>query len=218
MKNQSATQKREMKLKRIATASAAFLFFTAGIASAQNPIITNQFTADPSARLFDDKVYLYPSHDISVVEGKGRPGWFCMEDYHVFSSENLTEWTDRGAIISQKNVSWADPKAYSKWNPDSIERNGKYYFYFPAPCKDTLAFGRGFSIGVAISDKPYGLFIPQPQPIKGVHGIDPNPFIDKDGQAYLYWSARNIFVAKLKENMLGLDSEAQIIQIFPTKD
>lgn len=183
---------------------------------AQNPIITNQFTADPSARVFDGKVYLYPSHDIPPVEGKTRPDWFCMEDYHVFSSSNLTEWTDHGVILDQTQIPWANPTAYSLWAPDCIYRNGKYYFYFPAPHKDTTK-GRGFSIGVATSDNPYGPFTPEPEPIKGVRGIDPNVLIDKDGQAYLYWSARNIFVAKLKENMTELESEPLIIPNLPDK-
>jgi hypothetical protein len=183
---------------------------------AQNPIITNQFTADPAARVFEGRVYLYPSHDIPPAEGRGRAGWFCMEDYHVFSSVNLTDWTDHGVIVSQESVPWVRSKSYSLWAPDCIYKNGKYYFYFPAPAKDTI-FGRGFSIGVAISEKPYGPFTPQPEPIKGVHGIDPNLFIDKDGQAYLYWAARNIYVAKLKENMLELASEPQVIQGLPEK-
>ncbi|MGZ3854198.1 MAG: hypothetical protein ACXVBX_15490, partial [Flavisolibacter sp.] len=67
--------------------------------SAQNPIVRTQFSADPSARVFGDKVYLFPSHDILATEGKGRVGWFCMEDYHVFSSSNLADWTDHGVIV-----------------------------------------------------------------------------------------------------------------------
>ncbi|HVO73625.1 MAG TPA: family 43 glycosylhydrolase [Ignavibacteriaceae bacterium] len=183
---------------------------------AQNPFIHNQFTADPSARVFEGKVYLYPSHDIPAVEGKGRPGWFCMEDYHVFSSGNLTDWTDHGVIVNQDNVPWVNSKFYAMWAPDCIYRNGKYYFYFPAPAKDT-SLGRGFFIGVAVSNNPYGPFVPQPEPIKGVRGIDPNLFIDKDGQAYLFWAARNIFAAKLKENMLELASEPIVIPNLPGK-
>ena len=187
-----------------------------GTVFSQNPVITDQFTADPSARVFEGRVYLYPSHDILAGEGRGRVGWFCMEDYHVFSSENLVDWTDHGVIVSQDKVPWANPKAYSLWAPDAIYRNGKYFFYFPAPARDTT-LGRGFSIGVAVSDKPYGPFTPQPEPIKKVRGIDPNPFIDKDGQAYLYWAARNIFVAKLKDNMLDLAGEPQVIEGLPEK-
>jgi len=197
-----------------------FLFAALGFISvdiqAQNPIILDQFTADPAARVFDGKVYLYPSHDILAVEGKGRPGWFCMEDYHVFSSENLCDWTDHGVIVSQDKVPWVNANFYALWAPDCIRRNGKYYFYFPAPPADTT-LGRGFFIGVAVSDKPDGPFIPQPGPMLKARGIDPNPFIDKDGQAYLYWAARNFYVAKLKENMLELASEPQVVQGLPEK-
>lgn len=187
--------------------------FTTG-AFAQNPIIRDQFTADPSARIFGEKVYLYPSHDIPTAPGKGRPNWFCMEDYHVFSSSNLTDWTDHGVIVSQHSVKWADSTAYSMWAPDCIYRNGKYYFYFPTMAKDTT-LGKGFSTGVAVSDHPDGPFVPEPEPMKNVRGIDPNPFIDKDGQAYLYWAMGKIYVAKLKDNMLELDSEPQEIENLP---
>jgi hypothetical protein len=193
-----------------------FMFFFSSYSLAQNPIITNQFTADPSARVFEGRVYLYPSHDILAKEGRGRVGWFCMEDYHVFSSGNLTDWTDHGVIVSQDNVPWVNSKLYAMWAPDCIYRNGKYYFYFPAPAKDTT-YGRGFFIGVAVSDYPYGPFTPQPEPVKNVRGIDPDLFIDKDGQAYLYWAARNIYAAKLNDDMLELASEPKMIEGLPEK-
>jgi hypothetical protein len=183
---------------------------------AQNPIIRDQFSADPTARVFNGEVYLYPSHDIPTPpQSTGRKDWFCMEDYHVFSSTNLTAWTDHGVIVNQTAVPWANSKAYSMWAPDCIRKNGKYYFYFPA-APDT-AYGRGFAIGVAVADNPAGPFIPQPKPIKNVHGIDPNVFVDKDGQAYLYWSGRGFSVAKLNENMTELESEPQIIANLPEK-
>ena len=184
--------------------------------TAQNPIIHNQFTADPSARVFGDSVYLYPSHDILPPEGEGRAGWFNMADYHVFSSANLTNWTDHGVIVSQNKVKWVDSTSYSMWAPDCIYRNGKYYFYFPSRTADTTK-GKGFAIGVAIADKPYGPFTPQTEPIQNVHGIDPNPFIDNDGQAYLYWASREIFVAKLKDNMIELASDPMVIDNLPQK-
>ena len=193
------------------------LFFGNSI-NAQNPIVRDQFSADPSGRVFNGKVYVFPSHDILAVEGKGRPGWFCMEDYHVFSSENLTDWTDHGVIVSQYSVPWVDSTSYSMWAPDCIGRNGKFYFYFPANKKRTDPNARpGFGIGVAVADNPEGPYTPQENPIEGVFGIDPNVFIDKDGQAYIYWSIGNIYVAKLKENMLELDSEPQVIANLPEK-
>jgi len=184
-------------------------------AFAQNPIIRDQFSADPSARVFNGMVYLYPSHDILAHGGRGRPGWFCMEDYHLFSSSNLTDWTDHGVIVSQNKVNWVDSTTFSMWAPDCIARNGKYYFYFPANVK--ASSGRGFGIGVAIADNPAGPYTPQPEPIINVRGIDPCPFIDKDGQAYIYYSLNKIFAAKLKDNMLELASEPEVIGDLPTK-
>ena len=173
------------------------LCLAASAAQAQNPIIRDQFTADPTARVFNNKVYLYPSHDIVPPAGQ-RQDWFCMEDYHVFSSENLTDWTDHGVIVTQNKVPWVRPDSYSMWAPDCIERNGKYYFYFPSAPKD----GRGFGVGVAIADRPEGPFICEPEPIKGINGIDPCVLQASDGNAYIFWGAGRC--AKLKPNMKEL--------------
>ena len=178
---------------------------------AQNPLIRDQYTADPTARVFNNKLYVYPSHDIMCTEDKGEPGWFCMEDYHVFSSKDLTIWKDHGEILHQKDVPWAYDEGYSMWAPDCVEKDGKYYFYFPTKHKDT----EGFTIGVAVGNHPEGPFTPQKKPIADVNGIDPNVFIDHDGQAYIYWSGRDIWVAKLKPNMLELASEPSIIANLP---
>ena len=176
--------------------------------TAQNPIVRDQFTADPTARVFNNKVYLYASHDITPPASQ-RQDWFCMEDYHVFSSENLTEWTDHGMIISQKDVPWGNPEGYSMWAPDCVEKNGKYYFYFPNAPKS----GRGFAIGVATADNPEGPFRLESEPIKGVSGIDPCVLVDTDGQAYIYWSGMGIRGAKLKSNMKELEGELQEVRI-----
>lgn len=95
---------------------ATFLCLMAGRAQAQNPIIRDQFSADPTARVFDGKIYLYPSHDIpSPIERLKE--WFCMADYHVFSSDDLAHWEDHGVIVSQERIPWARPDAYSMWAP-----------------------------------------------------------------------------------------------------
>ena len=131
-----------------------------------------------------------------------------MEDYHVFSSDNLTDWTDHGVIITQNKVPWVKPDSYSMWAPDCIERNGKYYFYFPSAPND----GRGFGIGVAIADSPEGPFIPEPENIKGISGIDPCVLQASDGNAYIFWGAGRC--AKLKPNMKELadDTPTEIVK------
>lgn len=175
---------------------------------AQNPIIRDQYAADPTARVFNNKVYLYPSHDIIPPAGQ-RPDWFCMADYHVFSSSNLTDWTDHGVIVSQELVPWGKKDGYSMWAPDCVEKNGKYYFYFPNAPKS----GRGFAIGVATADSPIGPFKLETEPIKGISGIDPCVLVDTDGQAYIYWSGMGIRGAKLKGNMKELDGELKEVKM-----
>ncbi len=178
---------------------------------AQNPIIRDQFTADPTARVFEGRVYMYPSHDIYPPESQ-RQDWFNMADYHVFSSDNLVDWVDHGKIVDQATVPWVNGAGYSMWAPDCIEKDGKYYFYFPAPFDPRL--GRGNAIGVAISDTPYGPFVPEPMPIEGVGGIDPGLFIDPaDGKAYITWAGGGLRIAKLKDNMTELDGEPQVVEL-----
>ena len=179
---------------------------------AQNPIIRDQFTADPTARVFNGKMYLYPSHDIpSPIERLKT--WFCMEDYHVFSSENLTEWTDHGVIVTQNRVPWVERDSYAMWAPECVEKDGRYYFYFPAQPKGVK---KGFGVGVAVAEHPEGPFIPMFKPIEGIHGIDPTVLVDKDGQSYIYWPEKGqMVVAKLKDNMMELATEPQPILGLP---
>lgn len=184
------------------------LFAVPIIATAQNPIISNQFTADPTARVFNGKVYLYPSHDIVPPEG-ARKDWFCMEDYHVFSSSDLMEWHDHGIIATQHDVPWVNTKSFSMWAPDCVEKNGKYYFYLPAVPQD----GRGFRIGVGTSDSPTGPFLFEDKPIEGIMGIDPCVLNDDDGQSYIYWGG--VSGAQLNADMKSLASKATRMEGLP---
>jgi arabinoxylan arabinofuranohydrolase len=107
---------------------------------AQNPFITHMYTADPSARVFNDTLYVYPSHDEDTATR------FSMKDWHVFSTTDMKNWTDHGVALSLNDLSWAHSEA---WAPDCAKRNGKYYFYYPVEASE---------IGVAVGDKPYGPF------------------------------------------------------------
>jgi len=177
-------------------------------AKAQNPVIRNQFSADPTARVFNGKVYLYPSHDIVAPKDKNlKKDWFCMEDYHVFSTANLTNWTDHGVIVSQTKVPWLTKTNYDMWAPDCVYKNGKYYFYFPV----------GGKIGVATASKPEGPYTVLEKPVTGIGGIDPCILMDKNGSAYIFTARGRISVAKLKDNMIEVDGDVQTIANLPTK-
>ena len=198
-----------MHLPKSLLAAVLCLFTLA--ASAQNPIIRDQFSADPTARVFNDRVYVFPSHDIPAPEDYPRKDWFCMADYHVFSSDNLTDWVDHGVIISQEDVEWGNPKGYAMWAPDCVEKDGKYYFYFP----NGLKTSRGFGIGVAVADLPDGKYTLQSEPIKGLFGIDPCVMQCSNGDAYIFIGGGFIGVAKMTPDMLGIEGEVQRITTLP---
>lgn len=199
---------------------AALSLISMGQMTAQNPLINTQFAADPTARVFGDRVYVYPSHDIPPVKiPSQRPDWFCMGDYHAYSSSvnSLTDWTDHGVILDQKDVPWGDSIAYSMWAPDCVQgKDGRYYFFFPdAPRPQEGQRRGGFGVGVAISDVPYGPFKAEPKPIEGVRGIDPCVLQASDGNNYIYWAGGAIFQGKLKDNLLELDGQGTRVEGLP---
>ena len=145
------------------------------------PLVDHIYTADPSAHVFNDRIYCYPSHDRETdIEDNDDGDQYDMTDYHVISMDSIgSKAIDHGISLKASDVPWV---AKQVWAPDCAEKNGKYYFYFPAKDKDHI-----FRIGVAVSDKPEGPFKPDPEPIPGSYSIDPAAFVDDDGQAYLYF-------------------------------
>ncbi|KAI2615416.1 glycoside hydrolase family 43 protein [Hypoxylon sp. NC1633] len=163
------------------------------------PLITHLYTADPSAHVFDGKLYIYPSHDRETdIEFNDNGDQYDMVDYHVFSLDSLDayaadappatalahppEVTDHGVVLRAQDIPWVDRQL---WAPDAAERGGKYYLYLPARAQDGV-----FRIGVAVGDSPTGPFAPDPAPIPGSFSIDPAAFVDTDAPdraAYLYF-------------------------------
>lgn len=169
-----------------------------------NPLVKHMYTADPSAHVFNGRLYVYTSHD------ENEATYFDMLDWHVFSTDNLVDWIDHGAVLSLKDIDWADKWA---WAPDAAERNGKYYFYYPVERS---------KIGVAVSDKPEGPFtdiLEKPlidntnQIAKiGKEPIDPSVFIE-NGQVYMYFGCREPKVVRLGDDMMSLQGEIQELKI-----
>lgn len=145
------------------------------------PLVENIYTADPSAHVFDGKLYIYPSHDIDAgIPFNDNGDHFGMEDYHVLSmADPEAKAVDNGVALHIKDVPWAERQM---WAPDAACKNGKYYFYFPAKTKAGI-----FKIGMAVSDSPTGPFRPEPEAIKGSYSIDPAVFEDDDGSFYMYF-------------------------------
>lgn len=193
------------------------------------------YMADPAAHVFDDRLYIYPSHDIeSGIPENDLGDHFDMRDYHVLSMEDPEgEVTDHGVALDIREVPWAGRQM---WDTDVAFRNGRYYLYFPAKDRTDI-----FRIGIAVSDRPEGPFIPEPHPISGSYSIDPAVFRDGEGEHYIYFGGlwggqlqryRNnkaiecgaepedhepalcARVARLREDMLGFAEEPRDVVIM----
>ncbi len=163
--------------------------------NAQNPIIQTKFTADPAPMVYNDTVFLYTGHDEDDALG------FKMQDWLLYTSTDMVNWTDHGVIASLKDFKWlnADNGA---WAPQCVSRNNKFYMYCPVP--------NGMGIGVLVADSPYGPFkdpLGKPLIKNSPQDIDPTVFIDDDGQAYLYWGNPNLYYVKLNEDMISYSGE-----------
>ncbi|SFP03924.1 Glycosyl hydrolases family 43 [Pseudarcicella hirudinis] len=145
------------------------------------PLVSDIYTADPSAHVFEGKIYIYPSHDIEAgVKENDNGDHFAMKDYHILSLDKIGgKVTDHGVALDIKDIPWAGRQL---WAPDAAYKNGKYYLYFPLKDKNDV-----FRIGVATSTKPAGPFRAEKNPIKGSFSIDPCVFKDTDGSFYMYF-------------------------------
>ncbi|TCO28813.1 carbohydrate binding protein with CBM6 domain [Pedobacter psychrotolerans] len=165
---------------------------------AQNPIVQTHYTADPAPLVYNGKLYLYTSHD------EDNSTWFVMNNWKLYTTEDMVNWTDHGAVASYETFDWAIGDA---WAIQVIERNGKFFLYAPVKSMDK----KRSAIGVAVADNPYGPFYdPLGKPLISVSDgdIDPTVFLDADGKAYLYWGNPDCYYAELNDDMISLKGDA----------
>jgi hypothetical protein len=180
---------------------------------AGNPIIHNKFTADPTALVYNNTVYLITGHDEAPVGTED----YVMNDWLCFSSPDMISWTEHENFFAAKDFKWAKGDAYAS---KIIERNGKFYFYAAV----THASIPGKAIGVAVSDHPAQGFKDAkgaalithdmlPATNNEIANLDPTVLIDDDGQAYIFWGNKTCYYAKLKANMTELDSAIKTVDL-----
>ncbi|MEC7478918.1 MAG: glycoside hydrolase family 43 protein [Bacteroidota bacterium] len=146
------------------------------------PLVSEIYTADPSAHIFNGKIYVYPSHDIieenPLYDDCGSQ--YAMRDYRVLSMDYIGgPVTIHDVALDLDDVPWAKRQF---WAPDAAEKDGKFYLYFPTKDKDDI-----FRIGVAVSEKPEGPFRSKKTAIEGSYSMDPSVFKDDDGSYYMYF-------------------------------
>lgn len=170
---------------------------------ADNPIVQTCFTTDPAPMVDGDRLYVYTGHDENGAD------FFWMQEWRVYSTDDMVNWTDHGSPLAIEDFSWGDDRA---WAPQTIERNGKYYFYVPLHSKLTGAM----AIGVAVGDSPTGPFkdaLGKPLADGNWAYIDPTVFIDDDGQAYLYWGNPEIYYVKLNDDMISYEGDVKKMEM-----
>ncbi len=173
--------------------SAASFLMSASV-MADNPIFQTDFTADPAPVVIGDTVFVFTSHDEDGVD------YFTMNEWRVFSTVDMVNWTDRGAPIQNSDFKWADRDA--AWASQMIERDGKYYFYVTSTSNGPRV------IGVGVADHPAGPYkdaIGKPLAGPNWNYIDPTVFIDDNGQAYAYWGNPKLYWCKLNKDMVTID-------------
>ena len=171
---------------------------------AQNPFVQTWFTSDPAPMVHNGTMYVYTGHDEDGAD------FFWMQEWRVYSSQDMVNWQDHGSPLALESFSWADDRA---WASQTIERNGKFYWYICAHSR----LSRGMAIGVAVSDSPTGPFrdaIGKPLFENGSWDhIDPTVMIDDDGQAWLMWGNPRIYYLKLNEDMISYSGELGMIDM-----
>ena len=170
--------------------------------NAQNPFVQTWYTSDPAPMVHGDRIYVYTGHD------EDNATFFWMQEWRVYSSADMVNWTDHGSPLALESFSWADDRA---WASQCIERNGKFYWYICAHS----SISKGMAIGVAVADSPTGPFhdaIGKPlyEDGKWDH-IDPTVFIDDDGQAWIAWGNPQVYYAKLNEDMISFAGEVKTV-------
>ena len=185
-----------------------------GLEQVNMPLFQTKYTADPSPLVVGDTLFLYTSHDASPEdipdENEKSSAGFFMYDWLLWSTTDMVNWTEHGAVASLKDFPWRS-RENGAWAIQTVERNGKYYLYAPL---------HGHGIGVLVADSPYGPFKdPLGKPLvwdqSNWFDIDPSVFTDDDGQAYMYWGNPHTFWAKLGNDMTSLTSKVTKLPHIP---
>lgn len=156
-----------------------------------NPFLPlNEYIPDGEPHVFDDRVYLYGSHDKEGGET------FCMLDYVVFSAPvtDLKDWKYEGVIYSSSQDPNNDGRRIYMYAPDVVKGNdGRYYLYYALAGDERQGGQFDGPISVAVCDTPAGKYkyhgdvqFPDGTPLKRMIPFDP-AVINDDGVIRLYF-------------------------------
>ncbi len=187
------------------------------------PVIPD-YVADPSISYFDGTYYLYGTSDIDKgLQEMGPPV--------VWKSKDLINWSYKGAIlhgIDWQKVHDYGPEGKKKkgyiryWAPGAVLKKDNIYHLYATIVKPDARLGT-YHLTSESPEGPFkfsngtGVFFNEPEKEKEeskavVADIDGDPFVDDDGQAYIYWRRRK--AAKLSKDWKSIEGAEVAI---PTK-
>lgn len=177
------------------------------------PIIRHKFTADPTAIVHENKVFLFTGHD------EPPPGVddYVMHDWLCFSSSNLTSWQEYPSPLKAKDFAWAYGDAYAS----KVVFKDDWFYWFVAVTHQHIP---GKAIGVAKALQPEGPYqdalghaLITGDMLPGKPGekanLDPTVLIDGDGRSYICWGHQVCYFAELKNDFTGLVSDISTISL-----
>lgn len=195
-----------------------------------NPIIVQNFGADPFAMVYGDRVYFYMTADEFEKDASGNikeNSYSQIKSIHVVSTDDMKNFQDHG-FIKVAGSDGAAKWAHNSWAPSAAYKNidgkDKFFLYFA---------DNGGGIGVLEGDSPVGPFkdpigkalISRQMPNCGnvMWLFDPAVLVDDDGSAYIYFGggvpegkASNPGTgrgAKLTDDMIGIDGDVITLDV-----
>lgn len=194
-----------------------------------NPLVTQEYGADPYAIVYNDRVYVYMTADAAQYDANGtlkKNEYEYINTLRVISSSDMVNWTDHGEIKVAGKDGAANKWATNSWAPaiahKKINGKDKFFVYFA---------NNGSGIGVIEGDSPLGPWtdlLKKPlltQSTPGCSGVvwcfDPAVLVDDDGKAYIYFGGgvptgkqnnpKTARVAQLGDDMISIVGEAKEI-------
>ncbi|MEM1326246.1 MAG: glycoside hydrolase family 43 protein [Bacteroidota bacterium] len=173
-----------------------------------NPLFDGWY-ADPEVAIFNDEYWIFPTYSDRFEQ---------QVFFDCFSSPDLVNWTKHERILDTARVTWARE---AMWAPCTIEKEGKYYFFFAANDIQRPVPGRNFDperhdinevggIGVAVADAPEGPYedlLGRPLIGEVLNYAQPiDQFVyEEDGQFYIiYGGWRKCNIAQLNDDFTDL--------------
>jgi len=170
---------------------------------AGNPILPGMFP-DPHILYDNGMFYIFATSMESDKPFYGRASVWKSKDFVNWEMQ-LNNWPEYGKFGGDI------------WAPDIIKKDGKYYQF--------ITRSGGYDTWIAVADNPLGPWKNLREDNSAIvsgggnagrivkaYNMDAQPFIDDDGQAYMYWGWSESMGAKLTADLKAIDGKVHFLK------